>query len=352
MNKAGFDDFCKNDAEKYSGLYEGRVISQSKSLYAVICNDSCITAEVSGKFRYNAVKSSDYPVTGDFVMLDKASSENGNAVISAVLPRKSAFVRKCAGNTNDEQIVAANIDVVFICMSLNSNFNIRRLERYLTLGYDSGAVPVILLTKSDLCEDIHKYMLEAEAVSMGAEIFTVSSLENEGYQKVLEYIKPQKTYAFIGSSGVGKSTLINRLTGKNSLKTSEIRKDGKGRHTTTGRELLFLENGAAVIDTPGMRELGISDAADGLDKSFSDIEELILNCRFSDCTHSSEPGCAVIEAVEKGELSEERWNSYCRLKAESEFAGHKADYLMQKKIKFKNIAKMNKSGRKEGNIRY
>ena len=224
-----------------------------------------------------------------------------------------------AGTKEDIQIVATNIDTVFICMSLNDDYNLRRLERYLSIAWDSGAVPVIVLTKSDLCKDIEIKLNEISSIAIGVEVLVTTSISDEGYQSLKRFLFIGKTVAFIGSSGVGKSTLINCLLGQNILDTNGIRNDDKGRHTTTRRELIMLPNSGVVIDTPGMRELGIISA--DLTKSFSDIDELALECKFNDCTHKHEPNCAVQKAIKDGVLSVERLESYWKLKKETKYQG-------------------------------
>lgn len=294
---------------EYPNLIAGRILSQEKGLYRVISARGEQFAETSGKFRYEVGSASDFPVVGDFVMMDCAPNMV-NAIIHHVLPRKSVFIRKAVGTAHNKQVIAANIDTVFICMSLNNDFNLRRLERYLSIGWESGAVPVVVLTKADLCGNTAEKLSSVKAVAMGADILITSAIEQDGYEQVLPYIKEGHTVALIGSSGVGKSTLINRLLGENRIDTNGLRNDDKGRHTTTRRELFLLPNGGLVIDTPGMRELGLWNAAEGLCKTFSDIEELSTKCRFKNCSHTTEPGCAVIAATESGDLSSERWQSY------------------------------------------
>lgn len=322
-----------------------RVITQEKGFYRITDGNEEKLAEVSGKFRYEAQYISDYPAVGDYVVATWPE-DGSNSIIVSLFPRKSAFVRKAAGKDSHEQIVAANIDTVFVCMSLNNDFNLRRLERYVALAWDSGAIPVIVLTKADLCADIEEKMAQIQAFAMGVELVFVSSLKDD-YESVMEFLKPGKTIAFLGSSGVGKSTLINKLLGEELIATGEIREDDdKGRHTTTHRELLTLPNGAYVIDTPGMRELGMWENETGIATVFSDIEELMGQCKFSDCTHNNEPGCAVRKAMEQGTLDEARWNSYLKLKAENAYSENESAYLEAKREKFKQIAKMNKSNKK------
>lgn len=332
-------------ASQFPSLYIGRVVAQHKELYRVAAQEGDITAEISGKLRHNADKARDYPAVGDFVMLDRIDDEGGNAIIHHVLTRKSVFIRKSAGNAHNEQIVAANIDTVFICMALNSNFNLRRLERYLSIAWDSGALPVVVLTKSDLCDDIGSKLKDVNCVAIGADVIVTSTLTEEGVDAVAPYVQHGKTVAFIGSSGVGKSTLINRLVGKDLLATKQIRKDDKGRHTTTHRELFVLPSGGAVIDTPGMREIGIESA--DLSKSFSDIDTLAASCKFSDCAHDNEPGCAVQQAIQAGILDQARLNSYRKLKKEAKYNGLNSRQIESEKFgeMFKDFGGI-KNGRK------
>lgn len=323
-----------------------RVIAQEKGLYKISNGTEVRTAVVSGKYRYGVKTVSDYPAVGDYVIAEWHEGD-GNAVITGLFPRRSCFIRKAAGTGNREQVVATNIDTVFICMSLNKNFNIRRLERYLSIAYDSGATPVAVLTKADLCSDVGERIAEVQNAAPGVDVLAVSSLD-EDTGAVMRYILPGRTVAFIGSSGVGKSTLTNRLTGTDSIATRETGNDDKGRHTTTHRELIALPNGAFVIDTPGMRELGMWDSGGGIDTAFADIEALARACRYSDCTHNGEPGCAIRKALEEGTLDRARWNSYLKLKTENEYAADSTGYLEAKRAKFKDIARINKANRKAG----
>lgn len=322
-----------------------RVISQEKGMYRISNGSAVKNATVSGKFMYTATTVSDYPAVGDFVIAEWPE-DSSNAVIHSVFPRKSCFIRKAAGPEKQEQVVAANIDTVFLCMSLNNDYNIRRIERYLAVAYDSGATPVIVLTKADLCDDVESRISEIQGIAFGVDVVAVSSL-NMDFDVLMKYILPDKTIAFLGSSGVGKSTLINKLVGNDNIATSGLRNDDKGRHTTTHRELITLENGAFLIDTPGMRELGMWDNEGGIDTVFSDIEALTCQCKFSNCTHTNEPGCAVQKALSEGTLDMARWQSYLKLKKENEYAADGSQYLEAKRAKFKEIAKYNKANRKK-----
>jgi len=326
----GFSERFIQESTIYKGHFLGRVLSQSKDLYKVAAERSELIAEISGKLRYSSDQLSDYPAVGDFVMIDREDGLHGNAIIHHILTRKSVFVRRAAGTSHEAQVVAANIDTVFICMSLNNDFNLRRLERYLSITWESGATPVVVLTKSDLCENLPARLSEIEKIAVGVDVLVTSSMTEDGYKAILKYITTGQTVAFMGSSGVGKSTLINRLLGEDVIKTREIRKDDKGRHATTRRELLAIPSGGAVIDTPGMRELGVESV--NLAKTFTDIDELAEKCKFKDCQHENEPGCAVRKAIEEGLIAEERLQSYKKLKKEAKYDGLNSRQIEKEKI--------------------
>lgn len=330
LEKIGFTEPFKNEALQYEHLYAARISSQHKDLYKVISENGELQAKVSGKMSFNAYDSTDYPAVGDWVMIDRPTDENGVAIIHQLLTRKSLFERKAAGTANNRQIVAANIDVVFICMSLNNDYNLRRLERYLAIAWDSMAIPVVVLTKADLCNNLEQRLAEVSAVAIGIDVIPTSFLTDEGIAEIRGLVGEGKTAACIGSSGVGKSTLINRLIGHEVLQTSGIRDDDKGRHTTTHRQLLIIPDGGVIIDTPGMRELQIESA--DLSSSFADIEEYALQCRFNDCTHESEPHCAVKEAIANGQLTPERLRSYRKLQRELKYQDLKANQREKEKI--------------------
>ena len=328
MKNYGLNERFINEFKMYEKMNIGRITSQDRDLYKIITENGENRAQISGKFRYNTTNSSDYPAVGDFVIFD--DNEEGNVIIQHVLTRKSAFIRKAAGTSNSIQVIAANIDIVFICMSLNNDFNLRRLERYISVAWDSGATPVVVLTKSDLCSNLEEIMSELETVAISVDIIVTSSMVLDGFLSVNKYIENGKTVAFIGSSGVGKTTLINKLAGESLFDTQGLRNDDKGRHTTTKRELILLPSGGIVIDTPGMRELGIESA--DLSKAFADIDTLSEQCRFNDCSHTKEPGCAVKEAIKNGELSEERLTSYFKLKKEAKYEGLTSRQIEDTKI--------------------
>lgn len=317
-----------------------RVCEQHGSLYKIMTQNGLRIASVSGKFSFDAKDNTVFPVVGDWITVD--ANVSGNAVIHNVLQRKTAIVRKAAGTTMESQVIASNIDIIFICMALNEDYNVRRLERYLTISWESGGTPVVILTKTDMCDDIASKIEEVTAVSAGAKVLTTSKNDVSTIQKIKDILPKGKTASFIGSSGVGKSTIINILMGKDVLAVAETDMNGRGRHTTTFRQLLLLPEGAIVIDTPGMRELQL-DSAD-LSKSFSDIEELVLQCKFGNCTHRNDPGCAVLEAIKNGSVEQKRFDSYLKLQKELSYRKLGSRAIEHEKIKnmFGSISQMKK----------
>lgn len=288
-------------------------------------------AVVSGSLEYRSLSPADLPVCGDWVAVRPSgsacgsgtASENcGQSLIRHILPRSTLFSRAKPGTRGEIQVVAANVDICFIVMSLNQNFNIRRLERYLALSRESGAAPAVVLTKADLC-DPERWSCPEEAVeevtvaSLGAPVIVTSCVDGMGLHDLAARIPPGVTGVFLGSSGVGKSSLVNGLSDRTDRMVVEIRSDGRGRHTTTSRDLVLLPGGGLVMDTPGMRELGLWDAEEGLAETFGDLEDLATNCRFRDCGHTGEPGCALVDAAEAGKVGWDRLGSYLRMKAEN-----------------------------------
>lgn len=327
LEDLGWDSYFENEFKKVErpGCIPGRVFEEHTHLYKVYTEEGEVLGEISGRLRFNASGQEDFPAIGDWVALSLRPGE-ARATIHEILSRRSRFSRKVAGTVTREQIVAANIDRIFIMTSLNSEFNPRRLERYLTVAWESGASPVIVLSKADLCPDVTKRLLEVEAIAFGTPVHVISSVTKEGLVELEQYLQRGVTAALLGSSGVGKSTLINSLAGDELQRVSSI--SGymdKGRHTTTHRELIILPSGGIIIDTPGMRELQLWEGSEGVHETFGDIEELAQKCRFNDCRHHREPGCAVKRAIEEGSLSRERYESYKKLQRELKYAEAKQE---------------------------
>lgn len=347
----------QNHTNTLEELEYARVTEVHRELYKVITTHGEVNARLKGSV-YNGVSSAeDFPAVGDFVRIKY--NPQGDSQIWKVLRRKSKFSRPdYSGHAQGyvktilEQVVAANFDYVFIIASLNYDFNVNRLLRYVTVAWESGGIPVILLTKADLMED---YSEQYEAVleqAAGVDVIVISAVTGFGIDRLREYMKPEKTVVFLGSSGVGKSTLVNALAGEELMKVNTIREDdSKGRHTTTHRQLIRLQNGVMIIDTPGMREIGMWDIDEGLGEAFSDIEELFLSCRFSDCTHHNEPGCAIHAALEQGSLSSSRWKNYLSIRSEARFTEDKAAYLREKRDFGRKISKDSKQRARIGGKR-
>lgn len=304
------NEFAKLNSE--SGLIPVRVIARHKSIYQVLGENGQYNADIAGRLKHKGT----YPAVGDWVTIFPPA-QDGLAIIQEILPRMSKFSRKEAGEVTSEQVVAANIDTVFLMTSLNQDFNLRRLERYLTVIWESGAQPAILLNKADLENKPEKKKEEVEGIAPGVDVLVLSALTGEGLKNIHFYLQAGKTVAVVGSSGVGKSTLINSLVGEEIMFVQEIREqDSRGRHTTTHSQLFFLPQGGMLIDTPGLRELQLWDGETGVEVTFSDIEEIAAKCRFNDCAHDTEPGCAVKKAIDEGVITVERLKNYRKLKRE------------------------------------
>lgn len=297
-----------------------RVTAVDRGAFLVRNQHGETIAELPGRFRFSARSALDLPCVGDWVCVEN-SAGSGSAIIQAVLPRRTFLRRKCAGKTVEFQMIAANLDIAFIVQSCQHDFNLRRLDRYLVMVREGRIQPWIILSKSDLIapEDLRQRIQEIKSSGIASEVLALSNATGAGIEDFRRLLVPGKTYCLLGSSGVGKTTLINRLIGRDAFETKAVSGTGEGVHTTSRRHLLLLDQGALLIDTPGMRELGLLGAGDGMDENFAEIQALALDCRYSNCTHTLEPGCAVRSSLEAGELSEARYQSYLKLKRESEY---------------------------------
>ena len=323
------------------GYSVGRVAMVHRSQYHLFTEQGELTATLTGKFRHQTQNPSDFPAVGDWVVIN-AQTKTDQALVEAVLPRKSQFSRQAAGTRTEAQIVAANVDTLFLMSGLDYDFNLRRIERYLVMAWESGANPVIVLNKADICEDLVQKQIMVEDIAVGVPIITLSALEHNNLEALNPYLNQGQTVALLGSSGVGKSTLTNQLMGTDIQSTQTVRDDdSKGRHTTTSRTMLRLPSGALLIDTPGMRELQLWLTEDSLDETFADIETLAQQCRFRDCRHQSEPGCAIQAALASGELSPKRLGSYQKLQKEQAYLLRQQDKQAQSnsKARWKAITK-------------
>ncbi len=323
LEKIGFGKWLQESVSPENpGQFDiARVVAVHKKSYTISNGEVDVLSEVAGKIVFSASSPADYPATGDWVLV-RFYDDDTFAIIHEILPRKSLLKRKTPGKKIDFQLIAANIDVAFIVQSLNENFNLRRLERYLVMVNEAGIKPIVLLSKSDLLsgDDITERIQDIQKNMPGLQAVPFSSETQSGPDSVQAIMEPEWTYCLLGSSGVGKTTLINKLIGETKFKTKTLsRKESKGRHATTQRQLIKLASGAMIVDTPGMRELGNFSVDTGLDETFSEIKSLSESCRFHDCTHINEKGCAVLNAVANGQLSADRYQNYIKMNKESAY---------------------------------
>ncbi|HEV8460208.1 MAG TPA: ribosome small subunit-dependent GTPase A [Gaiellaceae bacterium] len=322
LHRLGWDDgweaaFAEHRA---AGLDPARVAVQHRGAYDLVAEDGEVRASAANRF----VREDDLPAVGDWVGLDRTTG-----LIEALLPRRTSISRKEVWQATREQILAANVDVAFLVQALPLDFNVRRLERYLAMAWESGAQPVVLLTKTDLTDDVTPFLDDVEATTLGScPVQAVSARTGEGIEELRSWFDGNRTAVLLGSSGVGKSTIVNALVGEELIATQEVRADDQmGRHTTTRRELILVPTGGVVLDTPGIRELQLWDA--DLEQTFGDVDEIARRCRFSDCNHDTEPGCAIREALADGSLPRERWDSYVKLQREQEALEARRNHLLR-----------------------
>ncbi len=319
------------------GFSIARIAAEHKGRYSILLNEQFLSAEITGKMMFAAETRKDYPAVGDWVAVQLYDADSPS-IIHHVLPRRTVLSRKSSGREIEEQIIATNMDIVFVVQGLDNNFNLRRLERFLVIAAQSGAVPVILLSKTDLLseEQLKAMLHEVQTISDTVATISYSAKTLDHVDEIKKLITPDSTVCFIGSSGAGKSTLINRLIGREKLHTQEVREsDSRGKHTTTHRELIPLMNGGCVIDTPGLREIGLWEVNGSIEETFPDIAELGLQCKFTNCTHAHEPGCAVQAEIDNGNLDIERYENFLKLKKEAEFLESKTSVTKQQERKAK-----------------
>lgn len=328
MSQLGWDEARANDFAAFAsaGHLPGRVIRPDRAIHIVTTAAGDLRAEVSPQLLRSTIDRTALPTVGDWVAVQ---TDGERTTVEAVLPRHSAFVRRGAGNETVAHVLAANIDTVFVVVPLNRSPNLTRVERFLTLAWESGATPVLLLTKADLCDDLDAVLDEAASVAPAVHVHAVSAVTGDGLHALTQHLSVGRTVVLLGQSGAGKSTLANALRGEDVMVTREIRGDGRGRHTTTHRELMVLPGGGVLIDTPGLRTLLLWTADEGLDRAFADIESLAAQCHFNDCGHVGEPGCAVGAAIASGELPQRRLDSHQKLQKELAFLARKQDHRLR-----------------------
>jgi len=321
LKKLGLTRWFVEQARKISHpeLRMARVTEVYRGWYTIRNEDGEVPARTTGKFLHSTESTSDMPCVGDWVCVYYQDADNA-ATIHLTLPRKSFLRRKSVGKKIEFQMIAANIDVAFIVQSCHYDFNVSRLERYLVMANEGGVEPLLLLTKTDLVSDgqLERLIVEIREAGISIRIIAISNVTGSGLDQLKDVMGYGKTYCIVGSSGVGKSTLINRLTGHDTLKTRTVHESGEGRHTTVRRQIIALDQGAMLIDTPGMREVGLLGVSGGMEDNFDDIQKASRGCRFSNCSHTSEPGCAILLAIEDGTMQQEHYQNYLKLKTESE----------------------------------
>jgi len=350
LTELGWNPFLDQFFQQFrkQGFFPARIAKEHKLLYLVYSKQGGLRAEISGKFRHRTLSRSSFPKVGDWVAVSLRPHE-GKATIHALLPRKNSFSRKVAGENTEEQIVAANIDTVFIVSGLDGDFNLRRIERYLTLTWNSETNPVIVLNKTDICSEVEERIEEVKLVAFGIPIHPISAKKNKGLHILQKYLGKGKTVVLLGSSGVGKSTIINSLLGMKRQSIYSVREtDSHGRHTTSDRELILLPNGGMIIDNPGMRELQLWIDGEDIGENFKDIEKLAYRCRFRDCMHQGEPGCAIQDALGEGTLESKRFQSYLKLKKELRYMATRKDQKsrLAEKEKGKKLSQWSKQMKK------
>lgn len=344
LNELGWSDWFEQRAECKPTATIARVAAVDRDQLLLVDQTSAFRAKLAGSYLHRHHLSHELPCVGDWVCLEKSGDDFG--VVHAIIERRTSLRRKSAGNVIEYQMIAANLDYVVIVQSCHFDFNLKRLERYLVMVMDGGAEPYILLTKTDLLDPgvVAAQLAEIRSAGITAPIVTLSNVTREGVDDFKRLLFTGKTYCFVGSSGVGKSTLINQLMGREILETKAVSGTGEGRHTTVRRELIRIDGGALVIDNPGMREFGIFGAEGGIGSNYSDITSLSSSCRYRDCSHTGEPGCAVLEAVHSGEINQGHFKNYLKLREESEF--YQMSYA-EKRKKDRDFGKYIKAAKKD-----